>query len=320
MHYRTFRRLSITLLILCPLLVFSQNSRIISVEPYHPGDSVWDYASSVNPDLSQKLQGVDYFKISYKSDNNTVIAYLAKPKASIKYPCIIANRGGNREFGSWNSYGIAFRLGRMAEWGYTVIASQYRGNDGGTGQEEFGGKEINDVLNLVDVLGELGYADTSKIGMYGGSRGGMMTYLSLKKSCQFKAAAVIAGAANSFANISSRPEMETHVYAELVPDYWNNKTEELKKRSAVYWADEMCKTTPLLLMHGSSDWRVPPRESMELVDSLMKYKHPTRFILYEGADHGLSEFRNESYEMIKDFFQAYLKEEKQLPNMDPHGR
>ena len=51
----------------------------------------------------------------------------------------------------------------MARWGYVVVASQYRGNDGGEGREEFGGADVNDVLNLLPVLEQVTSADTARL-------------------------------------------------------------------------------------------------------------------------------------------------------------
>lgn len=63
---------------------------------------------------------------------------MAKPKKEGKYPCIIYNRGGNRDFGSLKVATGATLMGMLAAQGYVVIASQYRGNAGGEGAEEFG--------------------------------------------------------------------------------------------------------------------------------------------------------------------------------------
>jgi len=60
-------------------------------------------------------------------------------------------------------------LGRIATWGYVVAASQYRGNAGGQGKEEFGGADVDDVLNLIPLLESLPQADTTRIGMYAGA-------------------------------------------------------------------------------------------------------------------------------------------------------
>ena len=75
---------------------------------------------------------------------------------------------------------------------------------------------------------------------------------------------------------------------------------ELDKRSAIKWADKFCKTTPVLLIHGTSDRRVSTLDSLELSIELYKHKIPYRLQIYEGADHGISEFRNEvNVEIIK---------------------
>ncbi len=306
---------------LIPCLVQAQDGKIISKELFVLQDSIFHRIEMIDSAWASQLKNnISFYRLTYLSDGLKVTAYVAEPKAKGKYPCIIANRGGNRDLGQWEPMRIANFLGRMASWNYVVIASQYRGVDGGEGVEEFGGKDIHDVLNLIPALGQLPQADTGRIGIEGGSRGGMMTYLALKKTCQFKAAVVTAGSADDFKNIASRPNMETKVMAELIPNYWANKEEELRARSAVYWANEMCKTTPILMMHGSSDWRVLPEESMGLMQKLYEYKHPVRFILFEGADHSLTEFQQESFRQTKMFFDYYLRDLNKLPNMEPHGR
>ena len=131
------------------------------------------------PGTRDILKSVQLHHITYLSDGLKVKGYLAAPKKGGRLPCVIFNRGGNREFGALRSGRAAALLGRVANWGYVVVASQYRGNDGGEGREEFGGADVNDVLNLMPLLQSWPQADASRIGMYGWSRGGMMTYLAL---------------------------------------------------------------------------------------------------------------------------------------------
>lgn len=310
----------LALIILCTLCLsactWSQNGKILSKVPLTLPDSVTTRLAEVLPNLDD----IQFSRLTYLSDGLKVTAYLAEPKAEGLYPCIIANRGGNRDFGQWNPLSMGYFLGNMAGWGYVVVATQYRGNDGGEGQEQFGGDDVNDVLNLIPLLEQISSADTSRIGIQGGSRGGMMTYQALRESCRFKAAAVVAGVTNSFTSISDRPDMEQYVYAELVPNYPQDKDEQLKKRSAVFWADQLCKTTPLLIMHGSADWRVSPKQSLELVQKLYEYRHPVRLILFEGADHGIREFRTDMFYEMRRHFDLYLRDGHPLPDMEPHGR
>ncbi|MHC4410481.1 MAG: alpha/beta hydrolase family protein, partial [Planctomycetota bacterium] len=142
--------------------------------------------------------GVILERIIYASDGLEVEGFLARPAdpVSAKLPCVIYNRGGNRNFGAINPVRAAFLLGRLAQAGYVVAASNYRGNGGfgrtkypgartcseceseigGVGREEFGGAEVNDILNLIPMLEQMPEADTERMGMFGWSRGGMMTY------------------------------------------------------------------------------------------------------------------------------------------------
>jgi dipeptidyl aminopeptidase/acylaminoacyl peptidase len=174
-----------------------------------------------------------------------------------------------------------------------VIASQYRGNDGGEGKEEYGGADVNDVLNLILSLNFVSVADTSRIGMYGWSRGGMMTYMALAKTTRIKAAVVKAGLADVVKIWQTRPEADTGIYQRLIPGYSNDKRTALEKRSAVYFAAQINKTTPLLIFQGTADAFVPADQAIDLVSKLYVLKQPLRFILYEGGTHSLREYRSE---------------------------
>ncbi len=265
------------------------------------------------------LDSINIYNITYLSDGLEVKGFLVKPKREKEYPCLIYNRGGNREFGALNKVRVAYLLGQIASEGYIVIASQYRGNAGGEGQEEFGGADVNDVINLIDVLNEIEQADTSKIGMYGWSRGGMMTYIALTKTDRIKAAVVGGAVSNSFESIKDRPGMGTGVYAELVPNYETQKDVELKKRSAIFWADQLPKNVPLLILHGNADWRVKPEHSLRLALELEKHRVPYRLMIFEGGDHGIREHRKEVDQQIIDWFDKFLKKGAPLPNMAYHG-
>ena len=242
------------------------------------------------------------------------------PNKSGKYPCIIFNRGGTGEFGKIDLNMVIGLFAPLSKDGYIVIGSQYRGNAGSEGVEEYGGSDINDVLNLIPVLANIKEADTSKIGMYGGSRGGIMTYRALTETTRIKAAVVLSGVSNAFQMVENRPGFEEMVFSRVIPDYWNNKEEELKKRSAAFWAEKLNKTTPILLLHGSGDWRADPGQALEMATKLYEAKHPFRFVFFEGGDHGLSEYVDERNRLVLNWFNDFLKKERPLPNLDPHGR
>ena len=148
----------------------------------------------------------------------------------------------------------------------------------------------------------------------------MMTYIALTKTDRIKAAAVGGAVSDLQANIEDRPDMETGVLAELIPNYQQNKEAEIKARSAVQWPEKFSKEVPLLMLHGNADWRVKASQSFNLAMKLDEHRVPYRLVIYEGGDHGINEFANEVEEEIIAWFDRYLKKDRVLPNMEYHGR
>ena len=172
---------------------------------------------------------------------------------------VIFNRGGNRDFAPLNLETLINYTSRIAAEGFVIIASNYRAKD------EFGGKDLNDVLNLFDVLNEIPKANSNCVGMFGWSRGGMMTYLSLANSDKIKTAVVENGPSNMLEIANARPVLETKVLVECIPNYYENKEAELKKRSSVYWPEKLCKSSSLLILSGLNDNRQNPEQARVLL-------------------------------------------------------
>ena len=247
-------------------------------------------------------------KITYLSDGLKVKGYIAYPvNQSKKYPCIIWNRGGIANKGAIDSFTARGLFGQIASWGYVVLASQYRGNAGGEGKDEFGGEDVNDVINLLPLADELKFADSEKWAIEGWSRGGMMAYLTLTKNHNFKCAVVLGGIANLRCNSDESPFMR-RLYEVTMGKY---AEEEFKKkcesRSIVNFSEKLSKTTPLLILHGTEDKRVLPHDSLDLSYHLIKYKIPFRLVMLEGGDHFMRKHRKEVDKMRRMWYEKYLK-------------
>jgi dipeptidyl aminopeptidase/acylaminoacyl peptidase len=309
-------------LILIPLFAIllsnAQDGKIVEQTEYVNEDSILSSAERAIPGIRSAADNVIFYHITYLSDGLKVKGYLAVPKKPGKYPCVIFNRGGNKEFSAITNAAFLRLIGKLAASGYVVGASQYRGNAGGEGLEEFGGKDINDVLNLIPLFSQLPQADTSRIGMFGWSRGGMMTYLALTKTVRIKAAVVASGMTDLFKSIESRPEFDT-LWAKIIPHFTDNKQEVLKQRSATYFADKINKNTPILILQGTGDWRVPANQVLDMVNIFYRNKQPFRFILYEGGQHSLSEYKEDVDVQIQNWFNTYLRDGKPWPSLEPHG-
>ena len=282
---------------------FSQNGKILSKELVAISDTpIWSKISKNDKLTSdfEHLNKLDFYFITYQSDSLKVKGILMEPKKDGKYPVVIFNRGGNRDFAQLTVATLIMYTSKLAEQGYVIIGSNYREND------EFGGKEINDVLNLTETVKEIKKADTNCIGMFGWSRGGMMTYLALQKSDKIKTAIVGNGPTDLFGTISDRPEMESKVIAECVPNYLENKESELKKRSVIYWADELDKNSSLLILCGTNDERVNPKQTHRLVEKLKEIEYNYELREFE-TDHFFSDKKTELNELVINWFNKELK-------------
>jgi hypothetical protein len=108
-------------------------------------------------------------------------------------PCIIWNRGGSEERGAIDKFTARGMFGQLASWGFVVFASSYRASFNNELHDEFGGSDVDDILNLMEMAKDIPFADTSRWAMEGWSRGGMMTYLALRKRHDIKAAIISGG-------------------------------------------------------------------------------------------------------------------------------
>jgi dipeptidyl aminopeptidase/acylaminoacyl peptidase len=263
-------------------------------------------------------------QIVYESDGLRIAGFLAYPSAApagpARLPGVIWNRGGNRAYSAISPAFFLARAARLTSWGYVLFASNYRGAPGSEGQEEFGGADVNDVLNGLRVLDQLPFADPARIGMWGHSRGGMMTYLALTRTDRIRAAIVGAGPTDLERWIRERPEMESEVAAELVPHWASQRAKAIAERSALRFVERLPRNVPILLVHGSADKRVSPRDSLDMAQALFSSQRPFRLLIVEGADHAISE-RPDDYNLAaRDWLDRYVRDRAPLPDLTPHGR
>jgi dipeptidyl aminopeptidase/acylaminoacyl peptidase len=252
-----------------------------------------------------QVQTVQVSRITYQSDGLKVTGMELLPvqEQPQKLPLIIFNRGGNREYASL-AVGIVLSLleplaRRMPA---AILASNYRGNDGGEGREEFGGAEVQDIVNLVEIGKQQPWWDGKNIFMLGWSRGGMMTYLAMKHGVALNAAAVGAGVTDLFESAAARPEMEG-VFAELIPHHDTQRDQAYRERSAVCWSESL--DAPLLLLHGSNDWRVDVSHARRLHQLLAEQEKTVKYVEFEGGDHGLTAHKSQVIEEIIHWFQQH---------------
>lgn len=242
--------------------------------------------------------------ITYLSDGLHVKGYVASPKEPGNYPVLLWNRGGYKDSGAIEELTSFLILASTAVWGYVVVATQYRGNMGGDAEEDWGGKDVDDALAMLQVAEELPQADMSRVAIEGASRGGMTTYRALAKEHRFKCAMIHAGIADIFA-LEKEDERFAKLVDKITTDFSpEERTAKLSSLSGVYIADKFNKECPILLMHGTNDIAVSISHSEAMAKELTRLEHPHEFKIIENGGH--ISLKDGSYKAIDIHRKAWL--------------
>lgn len=272
----------------------TEKINIYDMENYK-SDEVFDFAK-VN-------QGGKYdefcttYKFNYLSDGLKIEGYLSIPlsveKTQAPGKCVMFNHGGNRQLGKLENNTLA---PICAVSGRIVIASQYRGCGGSEGEDQFGGDDLNDVFKLIDLCEKhFSFIDMDDFCVIGASRGGVMTYPAARKDSRIKRIIALSAVCDLFESYEARDDMKT-VLKETIGFTPEEKPEEYKKRSAVYWADEI--KVPVLMFHAKQDKQVTYSQAESLYEKL-KDNTDCTLITYDDDSH--AEVKPEDYQTIRDW-------------------
>jgi dipeptidyl aminopeptidase/acylaminoacyl peptidase len=248
-----------------------------------------------------KLSHGEYVHFKSK-DGTTVAGYLYKPLDYVpgkRYPTILRPHRGP----VWAYYAEFDHLPQLyAANGYVVLFPNPRGSTG-YGQKfaeaiwaDWGNKDFQDDMAMVDYSIEQGIADPAKLGVGGWSYGGISTDFIIAQTNRFKAAISGAGSA-FFASFYGHDEYQRDYETELGRP-WENKA-VWEKVSPFYRVNNI--TTPTLFMGGDIDWNVPILGSEQMYEALKRLGRTTELVVYPGEYH---EFKTPSH--IKDRLERYL--------------
>lgn len=251
-------------------------------------------------------------KIRYRSEQLSVVGFVIEPTPAARaalgaagtapLPAVLVARGGNRELGTIRG-GFLEELAELADRGFIVVATQYRGADGGDGQDEFGGADLADLMNLAPLAREIPGVDAANLFVLGYSRGGMQAAMALRAGLPVRAAALFSGLFDLEQVAAARPEMARN-FGEMIPLFATQRDAELRRRSAVHWASEL--RVPVLLLAGTRDERVAYAANSErLAAQLAAAGRPHKLVSYDDG-HGLSAHRAETTQEIAAWFRGHL--------------
>lgn len=267
---------------------------------------VEDYASKEAYERAVGDRRFEFQKLTYVSDGLKVVAYLYKPTRTegAPLPAIIFNRGSTVRGDIAPELVTCFH--RLASEGFVILAPMYRQSDGGEGRDEVGGADLNDLMNVAPLAKSLGFVDMGNLFMYGESRGGMMTYLAIRRDFPLNAAAVFGAFTDMEALIKFRPEVyRPAVLKQIWPDFDARRDEITKSRSAIHWPEAL--DVPLLIMHGGADWSVSPTQSLALAQKLQELGKSFELIIYAGDGHILSRNQEDRDRHAVALFRRHMK-------------
>ncbi|HTS12938.1 MAG TPA: S9 family peptidase [Candidatus Limnocylindrales bacterium] len=248
-----------------------------------------------------RMPSVEYVHFKSK-DGTTVAGYLYKPpdyKPGMKYPAILRPHGGP----VWAYYAEFNFLPQLyAANGYVVLTPNPRGSSG-YGQDfckaiyaDWGNKDFQDDMAMVDYAVEQGLADPERLGVGGHSYGAISTNFIITQTARFKAAISNAGEFLYSTNWGHDEYVREWEIELGLP--WENRAlwEKLSPFNRVTKI-----TTPTLIEGGNVDWNVPIINGEQMYESLKRLGVPTLLVVYPGEYH---EFRRPSF--IKDLYERDL--------------
>jgi len=307
---------------------FSESERRMAF--YHNGSRapanlfVYDFTSekptrltnSLNPEIDP-ADLVEARVVRYKSfDGLEIPGILYQPhgaSAENKMPAIVLVHGGP---GGQARTPYNALVQYLVNHGYAVLDVNNRGSSGYgksffTADDRKHGREpLWDCIEAKKYLASLGYVDTNKIGIMGGSYGGYMVLAALAfKPEEFDVGVDIFGVSNWVRTLTSIPPYWESFRKSLYSEIGDPETdmENLRETSPLFHADKITK--PLIVLQGANDPRVIKPESDEIVEAIRKKNGIVEYVVFDNEGHGFTKKDNEirAYKAILDFLDEHLR-------------
>jgi dipeptidyl aminopeptidase/acylaminoacyl peptidase len=270
----------------------------------------------VNDELFNALDLSAPDELWYKSfDGRRIQGWILKPPhfdASKKYPLILEIHGGpNAAYG----YTFTHEFDWIAAKGYVVLYTNPRGSTsygqdfGNIIQFHYPGDDYKDLMAGVDEVLKRGYVDSTRMGVTGGSGGGVLTNWTITQTHRFAAAVSQRSIADwSGFWYSADFTLFDPTWFRAAP--WEDPKGFAEVSPITYVANV---TTPLMLIEGEADMRTPPALGGEQMFRALKYlRKPTVMVRFPDETHELSRsgkpwHRVERLRHIVGWFDKYLQ-------------
>jgi dipeptidyl aminopeptidase/acylaminoacyl peptidase len=292
------------------------NGNIWIASPQPPAASQLTNVSIDDLDLSSLIEPE---LIHYSSfDGLEIPAYYYRPRATFRkngsgLPVIIFIHGGpESQFRPLYAAPSMPPLQYYLNCGFAVFAPNVRGSRGygktfiHLDDVQLRPHSVADVKAAVEWLIQQGGADSRRIGVMGRSYGGFMVLAAITRYPDLWAAAVdIVGIANFLTFFEHTGVWRRHL---RYPEYGDpvRDAEFLREISPIFKVDRI--TTPLLVLHGTNDARVPVEEAEQIVAALRSLNRTAELLLFTDEGHFMLRKTTQlkAYTTIGDWFERYM--------------
>src|SRR5690554_226192 len=277
----------------------SQPAELYVVDPTTGKDEPLTFVNKTLKDqLTMGKVEKRWMKTTDGKDMLTWVIYPPDFDPNKKYPALLYCQGGPQGTVSqfW-SYRWNFQT--MAANGYIVVAPNRRGLPG-FGQEwneqiskDYGGQNIKDYITAIDEVAKEPYVDENRLGAVGASYGGVsIYYLAGNYSDRFSAFIAHAGMYN-FEHMYSTTEEMWFVNWDIGGPYWD-KDNAAAQRSYSFSPHKFVQNwdTPILVIHGAKDFRVPIEQGMAAYNAAVLRGVPAQFLYFPQENHWIMQPQN----------------------------
>ncbi|HEY3217382.1 MAG TPA: S9 family peptidase [Candidatus Eisenbacteria bacterium] len=230
-------------------------------------------------------------EIWYESfDGRTIQGWIVRPPRfdpTKRYPLLLQIHGGPH---------IAFGVGFFHEFrvlagaGYVVLYTNPRGSTG-YGQEfgnliqyRYPGDDYHDLMAGVDEVLRRGFVDPQRLGVTGGSGGGLLTNWAITQTDRF-AAAITQRCVSEWESFYYSTDFTMFVPVWFRKPPFEDPT-EYRLRSPVAQASRI--RTPLMIIHSEDDWRTPIGQGEAMFRALKQQRKAAVMVRFPGESHELS--------------------------------
>jgi dipeptidyl aminopeptidase/acylaminoacyl peptidase len=247
---------------------------------------------------------------------DSIHSFVLRPpqwEAGKKFPTILLIHGGPQ--GAWlDTWHSRWNYQMMAAPGYGLVIVNPRGSTG-YGQafldsvtKNWGDEVYRDLMNALDAaLARNAWMDSTRLGATGGSYGGYMTNWIAGHSKRFDALVTHAGVFNLEAMYGATEEL-WFVDWEFGGPWWDSTAmaTQYRRYSPHLYAKNL--QTPMLVIHGELDYRVPYTEGLSLFTALQRQGVPSRLLFFPDEGHWILKPQNQRlwWAEVQGWFGKYL--------------